>query len=51
MSSLMLRMYVLVEMPATPGSARYGDVSLSSPTCVREKSPGASSFGPSPRQG
>jgi len=29
MSSLMLRTYVLVEMPTIPVSARYGDVSLS----------------------
>jgi hypothetical protein len=42
-------MYVLVEMPTIAGSARYGDVSLSSPTCVREKSPGATAFEPSPR--
>src|SRR5262245_32427775 len=40
MSTLMLRMYAEVEMPVIVVSG-YGDVSVSSPTCVCEKSPGA----------
>ncbi len=39
-SAHMLRMYASVEMPVSFGSGN-GDVSVSSPTCVCEKSPGA----------
>lgn len=37
----MCRIYAPVEMPATGEALGKGDVSVSSPTWVREKSPGA----------
>jgi hypothetical protein len=46
-STPMLRMYASVEIPISFGSGN-GEVSVSSPTCVLAKSPGAMVIEPAP---